>query len=126
MLSLFLKVNLCMYDRQLMMAVPSNFRCFSNCIYVNVSKNLQQALRQQYQQFLANGIHNGMNSQPGANVNAALAPFIGMSNPGFFNGTIPQHILSHINEVTTKLPWICVSAFCSYVITITLNVVCKK
>ncbi|XP_039265887.2 uncharacterized protein LOC120341449 [Styela clava] len=67
-------------------------------LYTNANIYIQQAIRNHYHQIIANGIHNGLNLQH-TQMNAALAPLIGMSNPALFNGAIPPNILSQFNEM---------------------------
>nr|XP_004226882.1 dachshund homolog 1 isoform X1 [Ciona intestinalis] len=58
-----------------------------------------QAIRHQYQQAAASGLHNGLEHQQ---INPALAPFIMMSHPSLFSSGIPptsMAMLNHINQL---------------------------
>nr|CAB3236096.1 dachshund homolog 1-like [Phallusia mammillata] len=70
-------------------------------LHNNATANLAylQAIRHQYQQAAASGLHNGLDPQQ---INPALAPFMMMSHPALFPSGIPptsMAVLNHINQI---------------------------
>uniref|UniRef100_H2XXX4 SKI/SNO/DAC domain-containing protein n=1 Tax=Ciona intestinalis TaxID=7719 RepID=H2XXX4_CIOIN len=79
--------------------LPPTTDLMSHHANMRVNTAVANAIRHQYQQAAASGLHNGLEHQQ---INPALAPFIMMSHPSLFSSGIPPTSMAMLNHANSQ------------------------